>query len=214
MRGIVLFLIFMTFVSLSAAEKSEESFFSISKTIPLHDEDRWFALLGYRTHFPASLDNQHALQTVSFGLGLSVLMDKKTSDNIETLMYDAIENEGSFRKLSGYKPYRTIGGIYTGKDSAAVIVVATMPTTVYQIVERPAECEKYERDHGIRSRDVLVGSFRGCWIEYPGSAETSSTLSWDAQGVTYMIFPLNKGKLTLEEARAYAAEVIQCSMEK
>lgn len=213
MRIITLFLLLIMSVSV-AAETSEKTFFSVGKTIEFHNEDRWFSLLGYRAQFPSSLDETHRLGHVSFGLGLSVMIEQAEADRLEPLMHDAIEDQTGFVKLSKYNPFRTIGGIYGGGERSSVIVVATMPSRMYRVVERPEGCEKYEKENGIKSRKTDVGGFTGCWIEYPDGSETSSTLSWDARGVTYMVFPLNKGKMSLDTALAYAAKVIECNRGK
>lgn len=206
---VVLFVVQVVYPLGAAENQADLFFYSSSMTSDLSDENR-IALVGFKVNFPDTIESAYALESQSIGVGLSVLISKDVYAKIEKQVTEAITDDSEMMKLAEYKPFRQCGAIYR-RGINDVIVIATMPTEKYNTVEIGIGREKLESEYGITFTPVKINEFEAYWIVYPDEMNTSPALSWDNQGVTYMVFGINETRINKAEAVSIAKSVMLCN---
>jgi hypothetical protein len=189
--------------SLYPEENNQMVFIGVSKTIDFYNTKKYFSLLGYRIVFPETVGNEYRLRSVSLGVSLAKQVHRTMQEPLSKRMSSAIEDNQALKALGPYNPYRRTGAFYIQDSQEKVIVVATMPSEKYNIVENHPEnpdvtCTTFQRKH-----------IQYFWKVYDLAA-VSPTLSWEQNNITYMIFSLNGKALQKKEAVTIADYIQQC----
>ena len=186
-----------------ANSQNDSELYSIanSKSIGLEDPKKYFPLLGYSVLFPDSISSNHVLMDVALGVGLSKQVTQAEGKGLEEKMTEAIEDNDAFAMLKKYNPFRTMAGFYSNQTRKSIIVVATMPTKVFE------EIELKNKTDDKKTKSLMIDGIKCIWGPLPEENKYHS-LVWHKNGVSYMIFPIEGKDFTIEEATNIAKKVI------
>ncbi|MBN1499807.1 MAG: hypothetical protein JW982_06625 [Spirochaetes bacterium] len=195
--------LFIFMAVLLSANGNENSFYvSVSKTITYYNTSECFELLGYKVFFPDDLPGKCRLEHVSLGVGLGRQVTRENGNQLEKTMQESIENNEIFNQLSDYDPFRQIGAVYSYGTGSVKLVVATMPSSSYGIVENDKS--------GMAS--FLKNGKRYYWIDYSDNEQQenqSPMLIWENDEISFMVFLLNGKSLNEKQAVRIAEEVMK-----
>lgn len=194
----------LSFIS-TFAKENNDSFYSVSKIIDYYNSEKCFSLLGYKVYFKDTIENKYSLDYVSLGVGLSKKISQQKFTLLEKNIYKSIDNDEIFKKLSEYNPYRQIGAIYSNNTKSKVIVVATMPTSIFNLVEDQNLESTKQKPTSITS---LKLNNRILYLRAGYTEPDKQSLSWENEGITYIVFQIQNQTISKEEMIEIAENVM------
>lgn len=189
---------------------TEDSTFlpSVRKTTTLSDIEL-ANKMGFNINFPKTLYMEYQLFDKAEAIGINKKVNLEVKEQLQSDMLKAIYDETAFSSLSQYDPFRFIFSTYNKEGSTIFITICSS--------EGPAPVE-YENAGTVI--ETSVGETKANWIEVafpdykyiinngviesdlytkPNGVSTSHILTWDYNGVRYVIGTVNQFELTMEE---------------
>ena len=178
-----------------------------SKTTKLSDEELSIKM-GFEITFPKTLYGEYKLDNKAEAVGINKKVSLETSNQIQSNMFKAIDDEEAMNSLSQYNAYRYIFGTYINNDGNTIFI-GVWP------LDGPAAGDK------STAIETAVGGAKAFWIEEvypnyrhidengvgqsdlytkPNGIARKHILSWDVNGVRYHISTYQQLELTMEEA--------------
>lgn len=206
---LILLLIIIAFGQTGFASESQfdgKSFIGVCQTFDETADHDELKLTGYKIYYPENFINGYKLLQKTIGVTLSVPVTNEEFSEWETLLAKAVYDEKAFTELSKYNPFRQSGAVYVlDEDFANPLIIATMPTKYYKLVEIPLG--RVNNDL-VQYDNFIIDGYNSCWITYTDKS-ISPMLTIDCNGITIMIFGI--GNLRPERSEAIKMFNDMCS---
>jgi hypothetical protein len=196
-------LIFLILFAVSAfSENANNTFYSVHRGY--NAEDQKLLKPWYQVKFPEKLDSKYRIESISIGVGIGIKTSNDQMSRLDTIMLKAIDNEQSFKELSSWKPYRQ-SAVHYKRTDGAYLIVATLPTSAYNIVEN---MDNYEKEQIVINEYLLTDKTKYNWriIDIKDGKKYKS-LSWSVGVLTYLVMNNGDDYFTKEDATKIAEEI-------